>query len=270
MSTPPSFDTFFNNQQYGRQSSGNSTSRNNYSQQIHPDQQQGNDIYLTDEPSSLSRHASLGNHYEGRADSLAYTSRGNRNGGPIKQDSVPFDPSSSSTLIATAPRQSNRASPHANDNGIGIPIDETIFGQSLQPGYGPPDYQPFRNDSWGLPTDGFRQYGQFDQMSHGMDDHSGHFPQHPPQSAMGFDTQVGTNDAAVELSHGNRSPYSPIAMTPNQPTDGAWSRDFLGQTTLDLNGGQEWMHGAGWSSENGNENVLSAEEQEQLHELERM
>jgi len=282
-SSPPSFDTLFDNQQNGRESPGNSTT--DYNQYGYPrppfntthPHQLGGDFPLTDEPPPLSRHGSHDGHLRGRTESHADRVKGvsmnDGRGGPFKQDSLQFDFESSSTLIATAPRGSNRPSPGQNDNGHSDNIGETVFAPSPQHASFSADGQyQFRNQQWDMAgNDG---YGQYAGLRQDMANPANPFPSNEaPFSGMGLQEPHPSNSGDNSFLYNQHSQFPAAVVTPNQPIDGAWSHDFLGQGNgaASLGGGQERrMSGASWSSGNGMDHVLSVDDQEQLHELERM
>lgn len=288
--SPPSFDHFFSdqqqNQQYDRQlsrdrqSSSNSTANYPYTQIQTPfsnpyAQHLSDDAPLTDEPPSLSRHgsnASLAEYGRGRAESLADRIRGvNMNdisGGATKQDSLPFDPVSSSTLIATAPRSSHRVSPGPQGDTNGAPIGETMFAPHAQYDYNSKgNGQRFDHQQWSYGGDNsFQQYSSTSQMGD-----TSPFPTYEGQSAgIGF-------QGSGRTSSGNDSfLYDSTTASSNQQNHGSWSHDFLGESNnmVDYSGGQGGgMQETGWSGGNGMEgmeNLLSTEDEEQLNELARM
>lgn len=279
-SSPPSFDAFFNHQQHGRQSSGNSMDDpyNHIQTPFTTRQQRSNDGPLTDEPPSLSRHdssTSLRDLYGGRADSIVDRARGMhtnaRMGGPIKQDSLPFDPESSSTLIATAPDPYRRSS--GQQENMQYYSDGTaMFEPTSNSNYShQSNQQQFVDQQWNM--GGNNRYSQFAVNNHNYGNGNSSFVHGTPLSGMGYDlsSEPGQMPAASFL--GQNSAYHAPAVSRNQVHDGGWSQDFLVQRngTLDDGGDLTGNQNNDWASGSGTQNnMLSAEEQEQLHELERM
>ena len=265
--SPPSFDTFFNDQRR-RQHSGNSIS-DHFHGEIPPSfpsmysSQSSSDRPFTDEPPSLSRHGSnvsLPNYGKGRAGSLAGSHMNDVGGGPIKQESIDFDPESSSTLIATAARLPNGMPLDQTGAGYGPPFHDAMFAPSPQHAYNP--YEPTQqrgSQPWTVDrNDSFQHYPG---TSPYYADHSSSYPGFEyPSSGMGQGapgrTGYGADGTGQDgfreewLAFDRSSPYPSSAFTHNRPNDGSWSHDFLGEN-------------------NNMENMLPVNEQE-LNELERV
>ena len=160
-----SFDTFYNTQQAQRQSS--SASQNSQHSNGHRNSQsfsqswQG-DRPMMEEPHTLSRkgsNASLASHHSrARSTSGAGQMPGS---GEWRQESLPFDPELSSTLIATAQQDQHHLHGMQSMAGMhGLGNHEMI--QQI------PDYQQ-NVQSYGtmpqMPTDQYLQYNQDSQNS---------------------------------------------------------------------------------------------------------
>ncbi|KAL1405538.1 hypothetical protein Q8F55_009176 [Vanrija albida] len=116
MTSPePSFDAFFNSQRPTTSHQGSFDYPASYASSSTPDQQFTSQLYgepagMTDEPQSLPQHAAgITPNVPGRI--LAHSN-------PERKDSVPFDPSSSSTLIASATNGHQTRSPLAHNQQL--------------------------------------------------------------------------------------------------------------------------------------------------------
>lgn len=278
MSVPPepSFDEFFHAQQADRRSSSaNSTgSFHQHLNAVNAQPNNNNNPFITDhvyeEPGQLHRrgsNASMRSMRERTESSASVTGRmqGIHVGGsPVpghpnhqragsqtgrlmaehaqRQDSFPFDPENSSTLIATAPKGGPKQSPPAHANGQYQSIGDIMFSRrDNQPSplpqqqYAPPQPQ--------------QQYEQW--------------AQYPPQGLPG---QYDPGSAGLEIPHSGgsdsfmyqqNSPFS-VSDMGNTPQSG-WEQEFINSNGAANPDPTQW---------NG-ENMLMSD-QEQFNELERM
>ena len=239
---PPSFDDFFNNQQAQRQRSTDVQYDNKqsfpYASRLQPDQP------LMEEPKSLSRresNGSLADHRRAGSASSVSDSRlkavrgGSGSSDQLRQDSFPFDPEQSSTLISTAARvHETRRNPGDIMFGGTAPSPQyQPAEQSQQYQYSPaPVQSPFNPQQW---TTG-AQYGA-----------SGGYSGSSPYSV---NTPQTDNTAEAYLVQ-QQSPY-PSTTYQNGTPAGNWGSDFVNQEN---GAGPESF---GWTGE------------ESLAELERM
>lgn len=162
-----------------------------------------------------------------------------------RQDSFPFDPESSSTLIATAPKGGPKQSPPAHPNGQYQSIGDIMFPRDNQPSPLPPP-------QYTAPPQQQQQQQQYEQWA-----------QYPPQGLPG---QFDPGSAGFEIPHSGgsdsfifqqNSPFS-IPDMGNTPQSG-WEQDFINS-----NGGTN-PDPMQWNGEN-----MLMSDQEQLNELERI
>lgn len=197
--SPPSFDQFFNAQASDRQSSTSSSTldptflNQQAGVQQHP---------YTDEPSQLHRRASqqsLHTHqtYSHHNSGDSSLSAGYSNFGQTRQESFPFDPLSSSTLIATAPLGAPTHQQHPEPAHRGGNIGEIMF--SAQP-------QPFASEQ--------QRYSPHLQQSY------------PEQQPPAWDQPHMSNQESY--MYGQSTPNDMSAYTPaQQQQSDDWGRDFL-------------------------------------------
>ncbi|ORY34038.1 hypothetical protein BCR39DRAFT_233998 [Naematelia encephala] len=270
-STPPSFDQLFRNQQAQRRSSSSNsfqpfdTANTGYDGTYAGPL--ATDSPMTEEPQAIHRkgsNASLRAGERGRAGSSADPAQA----GMLSQDdlrkyTIPFDPESSSTIIATAPR----GAPKTPSPGMpsGTPIGEIMFAQSPHP---PTAYSPAPPQTVFSPLPQQQQQQQFQPQAWNPSDEQ--MMQYADLSQIPNDYQTALNiphtasSAHTSLyNHPSSSPYpSTGSMTPG--VSAGWSGEFLDQQPSqgEYTGMEEQ---GGWHTGNNDEGF-----EQHINELERI
>ncbi|WWC89378.1 uncharacterized protein L201_004301 [Kwoniella dendrophila CBS 6074] len=221
----------------------------------------------------------------------------------LRQESLPFNPASDSTIIATAPRQGNQIySPLQKDQTQAFrspPIGDIMFGgtgqrlqqaQQQQNNQPSPQYQQqWGGDNYGgNDTGGILQQQQqqppiqysYLQNQQSQQQHTSPFASPlPTPSSAGLEYMTpgsanSLNDAAVYDPY---SPYSNAALTPNNQNNqnnGVWGgQDFVGGQGESSQGySAGYIGGSGNDSQlGGMEDMMGMNDQEALHnELQRI
>ncbi|WWC61829.1 uncharacterized protein I303_104414 [Kwoniella dejecticola CBS 10117] len=316
--SPPSFDAIFSSQQPPRRSS-TSSSFNAYAFQTQPqypqaDQQQiapGMNGGFVEEPQQLNRRSSNasmnGGNQRERGSSTASVSDmmnrsfnldGGRRQSSLRKESLPFNPESDSTLIATAPRQGNGISP-PSQGYTSPPIGDIMFGgagqraqqhqpqqhMQLQQQYQQEQeqiQQQQQNQQWGQPAIGGilqqqqqqppSQYPYLQQQQHQQ--HSPFASPMPTPSTAGLEymTPGSANSLSEQTIYDQYSPYTNPALTPNNPNNSnAWGQDFVGQAESSQQGYSGGFIGDMSSSGDGMDEMMGLSEQDALNnELQRI
>ncbi|KAK4686226.1 transcription factor CRZ1, partial [Tremellales sp. Uapishka_1] len=291
----PSFDSIFNHQVQRPSSShsrshSHNTSRSNSGPFAFAAAQGhfrpiGN---LTDEPQSLHQVGN-GPGARSRAGSSASTRESPRDfrfgdlvkgvQEPDRQDSFPFDPTSSSTLIATDPK----AHPPPNQivpSPYQTPQSNEYAFNTLQNGYHPDPYhhhQPHqqqpplqsRQENWNTGEE--EAYVQYATVSYPNQHHS---PLATPSSAgfMGTPGLSATPGSAFvsDTDHYRSTPYA----SPH-PTPGGWGTEFLGSAdpTMDGDASEYGSRRGSWighQEDTGMDDLLSNLGEPEMHEIHRI
>ncbi|KAK8864388.1 hypothetical protein IAR55_001636 [Kwoniella newhampshirensis] len=295
--SPPSFDAIFSSQEPPRRSSSNSSSFAAYIYQPNYPSDISNNVQLVDEPQSLQKELSntsgqnqSGGRYRpsnstGSTDNPARGFNWQRRQESLRKESLPFNPESDSTLIATAPK------PRGHNGFTSPPIGEIMFGQQ-QAHAGPSHHQQQYmqqqvNESqqqqhylqqqqqqppqWGT-DDGMisRQQAQYigmpDQQHQPQPQYSPYPSSHATPSSdfsyMPPGTASSVNDGTL---YDQLSPYSNSALTSGQQTPGSWGQDFLGQ------GESSQSYGVGGESQSRVDDMMAVNQQDALsNELQRI
>ena len=258
---PPSFETFFNNQQPPRQQSSDSTYDPNPKGHYNGNRLGPGDQPMNEEPRSISRQdssSSLNRHQVHRRDGSNSSSSikirtVKKSSGELRQDSIPFDPVSSSTLISTAADSKNN-------------IGETMFpGQGRQPPHSSyqqqqrQQQQPQHHYIPYAPSPGQQSYpGQWEGSAEqpGSAYWNGVYSTDPSPFSMSSTPQTdnGTTGSEPYLMD-QQSPFTGASFNGHQ--NGNWGNEFLNQDS----GNDQYA----WGVENA---ALAVEEN--LAELERM
>ena len=251
---PPSFDDFFNNQQAQRQRSSDVQYDNKqsfpYPSRLQPDQP------LMEEPKSLSRRESngslAGHRRAGSGSSIADSRLKAVRGGStssndqLRQDSFPFDPEQSSTIISTATRVQE---PRRN-------IGEIMFG-----GHAPsPQYQQAEGNQQYQYNPATAQQPYRPQQWTG-NDHYNAANVYGSNSPFSVSTPQADSTAENYLVD-HQSPF-PSALYQGTAQTGAWGNDFVNQENA--NGTDSF----GWNGET-RDNAVMYTSEDPLVELERM
>ena len=217
-----SFDTFYRAQQVQRQSSAASqtsqqSNGHRTSQSFGPNWQGQGERPMMDEPHSLSRRGSntslASHHSRERSTSLVGQTPGS---GEWRQESLPFDPESSSTLIATA-QQGQQGVQHGIQDVTGM---QGVVNQEMLPPI--QDYQQNLQSYGGMPQMPQNQYLQYNQ-----DAQNGHSPF--SMRTHGLETSPAFHQQGMES-------YTQNGMQ-NQQGNTGWGNEFLDQQDSHGDGG---------------------------------
>ncbi|WWD17316.1 hypothetical protein CI109_101756 [Kwoniella shandongensis] len=287
--SPPSFDAIFSSQQPPpRRSSSNSSSFASYTYQ-HP-YPTDNNTAMVDEPQSLQRQSSFTSGSGGRDHSSSSSTGTMKAGAPargfnwnrrqdsLRKESLPFNPESDSTLIATAPRGGN------NNGYSSPPIGEIMFGQQQSQSFPrqqqqqqPAQHQHQQSNQpiqpqWGT-DDGMvsQQQAQYVSLPNPQQQsHSPYSPFHSPQptpspSRLDYIPPGSASSVNESIMYDQLSPYGNPALTPSHQSPGTWGQDFLGQ------GESSQAYAGGNDSRSGMDDMMGMNEPDALNnELQRI
>ena len=278
---PPSFDDFFNKQAHSRSSTGEQAAQPPpILQQQHPSnpsfsQPLGTDLPVMEEPRSLSRRGSSASLHGRRANS-SDRMRGMSGDEGFRKESLPFDPESSSTLIATATHaHGNGQSPQLNRQGRGQSIGDIMF-PSTSPRYAytpQPDQQQHpmnaHTQNWNMGGQAQAQYASTPGQSYMNRPSPFDLSTGTPQTDSAFENPGTGSSGADAFVMDQQSPYPSATYGHAQQQSGDWGSGFLGHENAHTPGASG--QGFGWNqAENDGAMGGMLGIDDQLNELERM